>query len=101
MWVLGIGAPEHRCGEGCERLKRLLADAAAKSGGIYKYGLLDAFDSITNKDGEVVDLRTAWNITTIPMLVMFPWGEKSIAKVTPPPRPAPALVISSAGPCAE
>eukprot|EP00500_Bicosoecida_sp_ms1_P013927 CAMPEP_0203817142 /NCGR_PEP_ID=MMETSP0115-20131106/18338_1 /ASSEMBLY_ACC=CAM_ASM_000227 /TAXON_ID=33651 /ORGANISM="Bicosoecid sp, Strain ms1" /LENGTH=466 /DNA_ID=CAMNT_0050726059 /DNA_START=164 /DNA_END=1564 /DNA_ORIENTATION=+ len=79
VWLIGV-VNDAQCGEPCEVVKETLQAAHEKAGDLVNLATIDAFQMIEGDDGEMVSLQEAFNITTLPSMLLYSYGPKVMLK---------------------
>ncbi len=89
-------APPDKCGEACDVAEGVFNKAAEKSSDIFRFGVLDVFESIPGDEGTDVVVAQHFNITAVPALLMFQVGHKSVKSALKVEAQSAMAIMSSA-----
>lgn len=78
--ILGV-VQKGQCGEPCSKLENMMAKLMTKMDGFFQAGIVDIRTQIaTTSDGEEKTVQTLFNITNIPMILIYRYGAKQPAE---------------------
>lgn len=78
-WLLMVLESDQKCGKPCADIKAMVSSVYEKSGKLSRFAYIHASDSVLGEDGDMVPAHQAFNITTIPHMLVFGAGPKRMS----------------------